>query len=333
MEHRPSKTALTTRPDILDVSASEDERLTLEAGHVVRAFFGRLAAYFATATDIEQRAVLTLARARKLTVPTTEQADVKMQAFVKDTTAQIRAAEVHHQEIKSALHGLHARVCAVEKRAISPLQEANRVGNAHHNTYTAAEQRRVREEQARRQWEAEKQEQRDREADLARQEAAAVQAEQDSPLLSARESTFVDAAVRGIGDGPRWATLAGYAQPRSAAERLQRTQKIQDAIHALKTAAAIREQAAATRQQPLAVQVETVRPHISKAAGAHDRTTWSAEVYDERALIDAIIAGTPLVSRAVLRVHGPAMNDLAVSLHGLLDSVPGVRAKSSTKVL
>jgi hypothetical protein len=69
-----------------------------------------------------------------------------------------------------------------------------------------------------------------------------------------------------------------------------------------------------------------VEPKIEQAGT--DRTTWTGEVTDLQALVDAVIAGT--VPRDVLMVNQPVLNGYARSMHALLNNWPGVRAVPKT---
>ena len=85
-----------------------------------------------------------------------------------------------------------------------------------------------------------------RDAVLAQMEAHALEVEQSTADLSAREDRFVELVVR-TNNGVTAARDAGYRNPDSAAVKLLGTQKILDAIEARRTAEAIRVQAAAKK--------------------------------------------------------------------------------------
>lgn len=312
------------------LAVSEDERFTTQAGLAVREFLKSIAGFFTTAQAIEQAAVFTLAKARALTVPTNQEQDAEMQRFVKGTTADLKSAETHWA-ICATVHGFHKRLVAVRKRATDPLEEANRLSNALHNQYVQAEQRRVAQEQERVRVAAETKAREDREAELAAQEVAALKAEADSPVLSAREVLFVNALVSGV--VPYAAAMhAGFKNSVQQAARLMALPKIQDAIQAKRTAAAIREQAEARRQAPLDVQVETVKAHVSHADG-HDRSTHSAEIVDPQAFVKAVMGGALNIPLDCLMPNPVKLNEMARALRERISAWPGIRYVKSTKVV
>jgi hypothetical protein len=88
------------------------------------------------------------------------------------------------------------------------------------------------------------------------------------------------------------------------------------------------------KEQPLNVgPVQEVKPDIARAAGAVDRTTWSAEILDEVAAVDAIIGGKHGMPRDLLMINPIKANEYARSLHKRMDLWPGMRARRKTGVV
>lgn len=321
---------------VIDVGyvPSEDERIATEAGTSIAVFMASVRAFFKTASEIEDRAKDTLAKAKALKLPATMEEDEQVQTFIKDTSIGKRTALEHWEPLTSTLSGWHKRSTAGRARAVTAYESANAISNELHTKYVEAEKQRAREEQERIWREAQEKARIEREAETARMEAEALKAEQASPDLSARERAFVEMVVSGM--VPKEAAkYAGYKSPVETAGKLLGMAKIDQAITARQMAKTIREQAAAVQAQPLEVgPVETVRANISRADGMFDRSTWAGELVDEKAFIDAILSGKYGLDRyALLTVKGPALNDLAQSMHELLDRIPGVRAKKTTKAI
>lgn len=328
-------------PEVIDLpQLNEDERVAKTDGQSIMGWVGGIAAFFSTARALEQAARQTLERARLLTMPTSADADEEIQRFIKGANTNRREAEAHW-EITSRVSQFHKRLVAARKRATEPLEEASTIANRLHNGYSEAEKRRAREEEDRRRREAELQAQRERDADVARLEAEAVAREEASGDLSDRERAFVDFYVNPAmaverGDAYRAAARAGFKNPQQHAARLISLPKIMDAIKAKQEAIAIREQAAARKEEPLHVDIEPVKPNISRAAG-HDRTTWAGEVYDPEAFIAALLdprtrtqLGIPADCATFVSAK---VNEYARSLHEKIDTWPGVRAVKTTKVI
>lgn len=310
---------------------SEDEQFVAQAGvHVLR-FLKEMAGFFLTAGELERAAVATLEKAKALTPPQTADEDVFVQSFIKGTTADTRVAE-DHWEITAVIHRFHRRMTGARSRTVDKLDEANAIGNRLHNGYTERKNREAAAEQDRIRREAEDKARRDREAELAKAEAAALAAEQSAPDLSEREARFVEELWRLVPPANA-ARVVGYKNPEATAEKLLALPKIQDALDAKRKAAAIREQAEAVKQQPLDVQHEEVKPDIGRAPDAHDRTTHSAELLDEAALIAAVISGKFGIPWDVLTVKPAMLNTYAKSMHELVNRWPGVRYKKDTKVV
>lgn len=310
-----------------------DEVFVHSAGLAVVQFLRGVTAFFATATTIERNAegVLALAEQMQKKPPTNVAEDIIVQDFVRMTTADKKAAE-EHWKITATISQFHRRMTGARARATDKLETANAIGNRLHNAYVETERARAAAEQDRLRREAEEKARADQQAEQARAAAEALRIEQEAPELSPRENVFVDTLLL-TGDAFKAASKADYAQPRSTAEKLLALPKIIAAIEARRKAEDVRRQAAAKAAIPLDVQHETVRPNIGRAAGASDRTTHSAELVDERALVDAVIRGGLGIPSDLLVVDEAKLNEYARSLHELVNRWPGVRYKKTTKVV
>jgi len=310
--------------------ANPELTLTLGDGHQITVFLKGLIPFFSTARTLEAKAIDTLARAKALLPPQDAEADLDLQRFVKATTLDKKEVEAHWSVCQLASQ-FHRRLVAARKRAVDPLEEAGAIANNLHNRYVDAERRRVAQEQERLRREAEDQARQDRELALQRQREEADRIEAASDNLSEREQRFVDDYVRTqrAVDSARY---AGYANPDKAAARLLASEKIATAIANAQKAQAIRLQADAVEAAPLEIQVEEVKPDILRAGG-FDRTTWSGEVLDARAFIEAVVSGKHGIPLDVLTVNPVKINEYARSLHERLDLWPGVRARKTTKVV
>jgi hypothetical protein len=241
-------------------------------------------------------------------------------------------------DICQKLGALHKLFTGKRGIALNYLTQAKAKGNALHNGWTESERRRVDRENEERRIAAEKKAQQERDEELARSEAAALKAEQDSPTLSAREQAFVDHHFIGAfqGNAAAQARNAGYKDPAVAAARLLGMSKIQQALQAKQKAAEIRKQAEAVKAAPLDVQAETVRPNIGRASGATDRTTHGAVCdtpADEARLIDAVLRGGLGIPTDVLMVNPVKLNEYGRSMRELVNRWPGVRYTKKTGVV
>jgi hypothetical protein len=314
--------------DIVD----EDQQLAATVGEAIRDFIKGLAAFFVTAKALEQSAFGTLEQAKLLKLPTNPDEDEAIQRFVKQTSVDKREVE-EHWRITSLVSQFHRRMTARRSKATDALEEANRIGNRLHNSYTEAEKRKAAEAQERLRREAEEKARRDREAEIARMEAEAIKREESSPDLSEREQVFVD-QVANHGDGQRAARMAGYKDPGASASRLLASAKIQKAIKAKRDAIAIRTQLAARKEEPLEVEeVPEIKPNVTRAGAAYDRTTHSAEILDEQALIAACISGKYGIPTDILTVKPAKVNEYARALQQRIELWPGVRYKRETRVI
>jgi hypothetical protein len=314
-----------------NLGVSEDEQFAHAVGVSIRKFLAGLAGFFTTAKAMEESALTTLTIARTLTVPTSKETDETMQRFIRKVSADKRQVE-EHWKITSLVSQFHRRLTARRATAIEPLDQASRIANDLHNRYVEEERRRVAAEQERVRKEAEERARKEREEELAKLEADRVAAEEASQDLSDREAIYVDAILRGLNE-QQAATRAGFRDPLKAAARLRSSAKVQAAIQAKREADALERQKQALAARP--IEYDYVEPEIAPAVGKAgvDRSTWSAELLDERALIQAIVDGKHGIPLDVLTINRPVLNDYARRMHELIDRWPGVRAKKTTRVV
>lgn len=321
--------ALARQPEVLDALEPE-VGLILEDSNVVEKFKAGLTAFFTRARALELTANANLEKAKLLKPPAAMADDEKIQFLIKNFGADKRDA-VDHWDITLKLSRFHKRLVAARKRSEEPNDEAIRLATDLHNTYVEGERRRVAAENERIRREAEQKAADDRAAELAELERKAVAAEEAAPDLSEREQLFVEAYMR-HGDAVRAAREVHYAQPRTTAERLLSLPKILAACDAVKRAEVLREQAAAVKEKPLDVQAKTVKAEVSNAGG-HDRSTHSAELLDERLLIEAILGGRHGIPSDILTVDQAKLNSYARSLFEVINRWPGVRYKKTTSLV
>lgn len=328
-----SKAAAVTPGQVLDLVPERDEDLELveQTGSAIRLFIGGLAEFFTRAKTLETRAIATLEESKALTIPTTAEEDERLQRFVKRTTAEKKEVE-EHWSITAKVSAFHKRLTARRAKATDALEAANLKGNTLHNNYVAAERRRAAEEQERLRRQAEENARLERERELAAAEAEAVKREEASADLSAREQIYVGLILAGA-NAQAAATRAGFKEPLKAAARLSSSRKIQAAVQAGREAKMIREQAAARAADPIEYEVDEVKPNVVQAAGAFDRSTHSAELLDEQALVAAILEGKLGIPTDLLRIDPARLNGYARDLQVLINKWPGVRYKKTTRVV
>lgn len=322
----PPITAATLPP-------TEDELDAARAATAIGAFVKGIAQFFTTALALEQEAKQLLDTAKILTPPDTAEEDAEIQRFIKRTSAVKRDVEAHWT-ITATISGFHKRLTARRAVATGATEQANTIGNQLHNAYVDRERRRVAEAQERIRREAEAEAQRRRDLELKAAEEAALKAEADSPTLSSREDEFIELLMGRCRNNPiAAARSAGYKDPVASAPALLAKPKIQQALQARTQAAAIREQAAAKRDEPLRFETPNVEANIIRHPGGFDRTTWAGEILDGAATLEAWRAGKHGIPADLFQVNPVKLNEYARSLQQRLDLWPGVRAKKTTKVI
>lgn len=315
--------------EVIDVVPDNPEtRLAKTEGDQVGSFLGGLATFLTGASQLETQAKERLVEAKALRAPVNGDEDEQIKAFVRMVRAERKQREEYFQ-IKLIIHRFHARLSAAFKRTDEPLEAAERIANQLHASYVDAERRRAADEERRLRLEEEERQRKAREVELAELEAKAVAAEEGSPDLSEREQRYLDVWFRNGGDAQRAAKEVGYRDPIVAAARLTTSEKIREAIARREEADTLRRQAQAKREMPVEVEHIEVRPDV---AAGKDRESWSAELLDEAAFIEAVISGRYGIPRDVLTVRMPALNEHARKMQTLIDRWPGVRAKRTTSV-
>lgn len=311
---------------------------TRDEGLTVREFIAGLVPFFQQARALELKAKARLEAARQLTMPASQEDDTAVQMFIRASSAEKKVVE-DHWTITALLFNFQRRLVAVRKRATDCHDEAERIAQSLHNQYKAAEQRRVDEENRRRLREAEEKARADREREQAELERQALELEAKSKELSDREQKFVElycgegTTAAGVkGDARQAAARAGYKNPAEQGAILIGREKILAAIRAKESAKALREQAAARREEPVfAEEVPLEKPRIG--GGGVDRTTKSGEILDERAFVDAVCEGRHGIPRDILIIDPARLNQYARDMGELINRWPGVRLKRNTKTI
>jgi hypothetical protein len=322
-------TALVREPEVLDALEQEVALIKTDSS-LIEQFAGKLRAFFVRARELELTAKANLTKANLLKLPATMPEDERLQFFVKNVGADRKDA-LEHWDITQKVSQFHKRLVAARKRSEEPNEQAIVIATRLHNTYVDTERRRVAVENERLRQQAEQKAAADRAAELAELERQAVAAEEASEGLSDRERRFVEHYMR-TGNGRLAAQAVGFKDADKQAARLLSLPKILAACDAVKQAEVLREQRAAIAEKPLDVQADTVQANISKAGG-HDRSTHSAELLDERALVEAVLAGGRGIPSDILQVNQAKLNEYARSLHELINRWPGVRYKKTTSLV
>jgi len=331
------KTPLPLDAEVVASETQERELITTEAGKFSE-FIRGFVPFMQKAGELERKAKerLDIARQLKTKPPKTETDDVKVQTELRAGKLERKVVD-ETWAITGVLSRLHKQTVAGRERAGGMLDEATAITQQLHNDWTREQQRVAREEEDRRRRVAEEHARKDREKEVARIEEEALRVEAASPDISEREEAFVHGQIA-LGLGPTDAARrAGYKNPELRAEKLMVMPKIIAALDAKTQAAVIWEQAEARRAMPITMDVEKVRPAVTRVGNTHDRSTWSAEVYDAEAFMAALLDprlrtqyGIPADIATFLQ---PKLNDYARFLHELLDKWPGVRSQKSTNTV
>lgn len=308
---------------IPELAPTRDDSMTIGQ------FLASLTPFFTTAREMEAGARTTLARARTSVAPKTADDDARIQSAIRQASADKKTIE-EHWTITATLFTFQRRLVTARKRATDALEEAASLWQRQHNLYADNERRKAQVESERLRREQEQRAQADRDAELARLEQQALDAEANSANLSERELRFVD--LYGPHCDQVWAAQqAGYKNPMAQAQRLLSMPKIQVAIKGKLEANALREQHAAVKGMPLDVQVSTVTPNITKVGT--DRTTKSAEIVDARLLLEAVIGGRHGIPVDVLMPDPVRLNQYARDLGDVISRWPGIRLRKDTKTV
>lgn len=298
-------------------------------GAAITSFLANVVGFFRDAAALETRAKNYLVSAKALTPPTTAEEDADLQAFIKTGAAGEKEVEAHWG-ICQVVSGIHRKLTAARGRGTAAFSDGRAIAQRYHNDYADRVRREAAREQERIRQLAEDNARAEQEREAKALEAEAVRLEEASADLSDRERIFVDHVFMGTA-GERAAGLAGFKEPFKAAARLMSLPKIQAAIKAKQDARTAREQAAATREKPLDVRTDTVRPDLIKVGT--DRSTWTGELLDADALMEAFLGGKHGIPRDLWQVNPTKLNEYARALHERLDLWPGVRAKKNTTTI
>jgi hypothetical protein len=327
---KTTKTEKAPEPTALTPEQTSDLQTVLETGALVTAFLKKAAAFFLRASIQTERAQKALDLAKAYPKPTDEASDLKAQTFIKASNTLAGEIETDwNVAIASPLYKLHRWSTGKRDLGANAAKEAARLVNAQHNAYVADEKRRAELERQRLQKIEDDKAAAARQKELDDLEAKALEAEASTEQLSEREQFFVDRVA--LGTTPyEAAKYAGYKHPADQAARLVTLGKIVDAIEAKRSAAALRQQAAATAAAPVKATVVDVKPNVAKAAGTREVTRWKAIITNPEALIAAVFAGD--VPRDVLCIDEARLNQYARDLTVGINQWPGVQADSTTKV-
>lgn len=288
--------------------------------------------FFTKASQLEAAAKGRLEKAKAMKAPTNADEDEQVQLVLREAKMGRKATD-DHWSITGLLSKLHKATVAGRERAGKMDDEAAEIAQRIHNRYVDDAKRKAREEEDRINREREEQARQDRERELAKMEEEALQREAAMEGLSEREEQFVARVAEGVAP-MRAAGAVGYKNAEKEAARLMALPKVKVAIEAKRQADAIRRQAAAKREMPVQVERETVAVDVRRAAGVTgDRTTWSGEVLDERAFVEAAVGGKHGIPLDCLTVNQAKLTEYARALHERLDLWPGVRAKKNTSTV
>lgn len=322
--------ALQRTAHVLDPVTTEEIELTKISAADITTFLRGLVPFFTKAKELEDKALATLAAARVRKPPTSPEDDETLQLEIKRANKGKRLIE-EHWKITAALSALHKRTVARRQRGVIALEQAAKLGNDLHNAFVEAARRTAEAEQYRLRREAEDKARADREAELDRLEAEALEREANENL-SAREIVFVLRMVESD-DVTAAAKAADYRYPFQAGARLMGLAKIQAAIKDKREAFALRRQIDARKDEPFAVNVPKVASGVIMAAGASSRENWSGVVNDEPAFVDAVCDGKLGIPRDALQINRVKLNEYARSLKHEINRWPGVHAERKNQIV
>jgi len=274
---------------------------------------------FEVAPSPDAREGLTLAQQATALKITNRETHADALEFARGLKQLKRKIEDHWSRITRTVDDLKRNLLTLKREDLDPVERALEIVTSAEVAFRNERDRLERIEQDRLRREAEEKAAAERQRQAEAAERAALDAEANSPTLSAREQAFVEAflyqdpastgeAVR----AGRAAARAGYKDPEKTGARLLATSKIQQAIAARKEALAIREQARAAASAPAPVTVPKVQTEKAKVVGVRSTTYYSAQVDDLDKLIDAVLAGT--VDRKALKADDVWLNGQARQL-------------------
>ena len=333
---RKSANLQVVEPEV--VGQSEHLELVRSLQDGITTFFRGASVFFRGAAVLREDAKLMVVRAEALTVPTDPDSDMITQRVVIDSTRGRKANTEHWEPITKTFHRVHKALTSGRGEAEKDFVRAAGIGNRHHSDYVAEEERKARIEQQRLDRLAREAAQRERNEETRRLEEERLTLEADSPNLSDREQCFVTAYDQ-HGDTIRAERAAGYKNGYGA--KLLERAKIQTALELLaKTREVARQQEVVKAAPVIPKATPVVRPSIGHVVGAGSRRTRGAVVFDEAALIEAILMqaanppgeGEPVIPTDVLTIKAPKVNEYARSIGRNINEWPGVRFTEETKV-
>lgn len=193
-------------------------------------------------------------------------------------------------------------------------------------SFEAADDERIRREEAQKRIENERIAREARERELASMEQQALVAEASSEDLSARERVFVQQVYAGTAPVMA-AKVAGFADPTGASTRLMKTGKIAAAIEGMRQASAIRQQSAAVAQAPVEAKKVEVQSNLAKVSGTRTVTTFTGECFNYRLFVEEFKLGNVDID-TFCEMSEPSVtggNAKARALKANLDRIPGWR--------
>ena len=320
------------------VGQSEHLELVRSLQDGITTFFRSAVVFFDGASVLREDAKLMVARAEALTVPTDDASDKIVQRVVIDSTRGRKANTEHWGPITMTFNKVHKALTSGRGEAEKDFVRSASIGNRHHSDYVSEKERKARIEQQRLDRMAREAAQRERDDENKRLEEERLKLEADSPHLSDREQRFVNVYDRhGVTSGAE--REAGYKA--GYGEKLLAREKIQTALELMAKAREVQRQQEAVRIAPVIPKATpVVRPSFGHVVGAGSRKQRGAEIYDENALIEALLAqaanppaeGEPVIPTNILQVKHPKVNEYARSLGSAINEWPGVRFTEVTKV-
>lgn len=323
MAKKSVRTNAPAPADALTLIDQQDLALLQDTSAVVVEFLQRAGVWMQECKALDEQATVALARAKAMPKPSDAASDELAQRYVRSTADELKTLEAKHGELVDPVNKLHKFLTSRRKASADKLVEAKGIYQTLHNTYVAAEKRRVDEENERRRQEAEAQERERRRLEQEQLEREALEAEAQLEGLSAREQAFVDAYVAGR-DGLAAARIAGYAEPMKQAARLLASVKVRAAIDALVTAHSARSKAVELSEAPLEVEFVEATADINRAPGASDRTLKSCRIVNPEQFRAAVILGQHGIPHDTLEPAQTVLNNYARRLGKVINGWPGV---------
>ena len=336
----PNKAMKSTRQvqDLEVVGQDEHLELVRSMQVAVSDFFLGAGKFFQEARDLRVQATDVLTRARALTVPTDDNGDQVVQRVVIDSNKIKKVNKEHWEPITQTLHKLHRLMTSGRGTCEADTDDAARIGNRFHSDYVAEKERKARVEQQRLDRLAREAAQREQDEINRRLEEERMKLEADSPDLSDGEHKFV-ACYDWTGDVIRSERAGGYKA--GYGSKLLGRDKIKAALELLHKKRELSRQQEAAKAAPVVPKaVAPVRPTFSHVVGGGTRKQRGADVFDEAALIEAILLqaryppaeGDHVIPTNVLKIHAPKVNEYGRSLGRAINVWPGVRYTEDSKV-